>query len=71
MTSVVTSYNCNDLFTSHGYPGNLIQIWRTQGLKRVAKIIHHEERVVSLNLSADGEQLISSSADETLCFWNT
>lgn len=59
------------MFTCHGYPDNLINVWRAKGLKRVAKFKHHEDRVLALALSPDGESLISASADQTLCFWKT
>lgn len=61
--SIVTGSKTNDVFTCHGYPDNLVNVWRAKGLKRVSKLKHHEERVLSLALSPDGESMISASAD--------
>lgn len=69
--SIITGKNSNDVFTSHGYPTNDIMVWRAKGLKKIARLSLHEERVLYMAMSPDGEKFISASADETLCFWKT
>lgn len=69
--SIITGLNSNDVYTSHGYPGNFVQVWRAKGLKKVTKLNQHEERVLSMALSPKGDQFITASADETLCYWSS
>lgn len=67
---LVFSKHTNDLISAHGFPGNEINIWRANGLKKVGSITGHTERVLYLRLSPCANTLVSGSGDETLRFWN-
>lgn len=67
--SLVFSTMTNDIITSHGAPGNEINIWRTKGLKKVGSLMGHSDRVLYTALSPCGTSLLTGSSDETLRLW--
>lgn len=67
--NLVFSRHTNDLISAQGFPNNEINIWRTNGLKKVGSLTGHTERVLYLNLSPCGTDLVSCAGDETLRFW--
>ncbi len=42
-----------------------ISLWDTQSTKRLAKLPKHEQMVMSINVSADGQSMVSSSAGQS------
>jgi cell division cycle 20-like protein 1 (cofactor of APC complex) len=63
------SKSVNELVSTHGYSQNQIEIWRIPEMERVATLRGHTERVLYLDMSPDGEDIVTASADETLRFW--
>lgn len=61
-----------ELVTSHGFADNQLLLWRYPSLSCVAKINAHSSRVLYLDLSPDGQTVVSaaSGGDETIKFWN-
>jgi cell division cycle 20-like protein 1 (cofactor of APC complex) len=39
-------------------------------MQPIAKLLGHQQRVLYLAMSPDGESLVTGSGDETLRFWN-
>lgn len=62
-----------ELLSSHGHPHNQLTIWRCcsspPSLSKVADLKGHEDRVLHLAMSPDGQSVVSAGADETLRFW--
>lgn len=67
--SLAFSKLSNDLVSGHGGPTNEITFWRTRGLKKIGSIESHAERVLYLQFSSTGNDLVSASSDETIRFW--
>ena len=63
------SKSVNELVSTHGFSQNQVEIWRTPEMERVATLKGHSERVLYLDMSPDGEDIVTASADETLRFW--
>ena len=58
-------------FISHGeYLDNSIRVWDTRTGQELAHLVGHEDAVVSLAFSPDGQTLLSGSIDTTLRLWN-
>ena len=59
----------NDLISSRGNPDNEIEVWRSNGFKKIGSLTGHSERPLHMALSPDGNVLLSVSSDETMRFW--
>lgn len=59
----------NDVISSRGSPDNEIEVWRSNGFKRVGGLAGHSERPLYLAWSPHGDVLLSVSSDETMRFW--
>jgi len=65
-----------EIISSHGF-SNLsteatkcsIRLWKYPTMTACGEIAAHDNRVLHLALSADGETVVSAGADERLCFW--
>lgn len=62
--------NVNELVTTHGYSLNQINIWKVEGMKKIATLTGHTMRVLYLATSPCGENIVTGAGDETLMFWN-
>jgi len=67
---ILWSQNTDEIVTAHGYSGNEVHIWRSQGLPKVATLSSHMARVLHLAVSGDGQTMITGAADETIRFWD-
>jgi cell division cycle 20-like protein 1 (cofactor of APC complex) len=63
------SKSVNELVSTHGFSQNQIEVWRIPDMERVATLKGHTERVLYLDISPNGEDIVTASADETLRFW--
>lgn len=63
------SKSLNELVSTHGFSQNQIEVWKVPGMERVATLKGHTERVLYLDMSPNGEDIVTASADETLRFW--
>jgi len=77
VSGLLWSSHHRELLSSHGHPDNHLTIWRpgstngtdTPSLTRVADLPGHNQRILHIALSPDGQTVVSTSADETLRFW--
>eukprot|EP01059_Diplonema_ambulator_P035441 TRINITY_DN8336_c0_g1_i1.p1 TRINITY_DN8336_c0_g1~~TRINITY_DN8336_c0_g1_i1.p1 ORF type:complete len:494 (+),score=95.38 TRINITY_DN8336_c0_g1_i1:99-1580(+) len=72
ITSLLWSHSANELATSHGHPSDSLRIWGVEKgdkLKEIADIKGHNERILHMSLSPDGQTAVTCSADETIRFW--
>lgn len=58
-----------ELISSHGYSTNQLTIWRYPDMTPVADLLGHQNRVLMMAMSPDGEMIASVGADETLRLW--
>lgn len=63
------SKSMNELVSTHGFSQNQIEVWKVPDMERVATLKGHTERVLYLDMSPNGEDIVTASADETLRFW--
>ena len=63
------SHLTNDIVTAKGNPENEIEVWRSNGFKKVGTLSGHTERPLYLAWSPDKSVLLSVSSDETMRFW--
>lgn len=68
--SISFSKSSEEFLSTHGFSNNNIQVWETKGYSKIAELTGHTERVLYSALSPDGGTLVTSSADETLRFWD-
>jgi cell division cycle 20-like protein 1 (cofactor of APC complex) len=60
----------NELASTHGYSQNQIVVWKYPTMQPLAKLLGHQQRVLYLAMSPDGESIVTGAGDETLRFWN-
>lgn len=59
----------NDVISAKGGSDNDIEVWRSNGFKKVGNLSGHTERPLYLAWSPDNTVLLSVSSDETMRFW--
>lgn len=69
VTGIVWGAQERELLTSHGYSRNQLSLWKYPSLTKAADLEGHSGRLLGLAQSPDGSLVCSSSADETLRFW--
>ena len=57
------------LASSHGYSDYAIYMWSYPEMKKVQTLLGHEDRILSLKKSQDGQTIASLGADEALRMW--
>lgn len=68
--SVLWSRDQLELCSSHGYSENQLILWKYPSMTKIKELTGHTARVLNMEMSPDGQQVVSASADETLRFWN-
>lgn len=69
VTDMVWGQQEKELLTAHGFSRNQLSVWKYPSLVKAADIEGHSGRLLGLAQSPDGSIICSSSADETLRFW--
>jgi cell division cycle protein 20 (cofactor of APC complex) len=67
--SLVWSPHGKEIVSAHGFSRNQLTLWKYPEMTRVQEFKKHQGRVLNMDISPDGRQVVSLSADETLCFW--
>ena len=60
----------DELVSTHGVTQNHIALWKYPSMQPLAKLLGHQQRVLYLAMSPDGESIVTGAGDETLRFWN-
>ena len=64
------SKNSHELVTAHGYSAYSVIVWKLPKLEQVGSLSGHTKRVLYLEISPNGENVVTGAGDETLRFWN-
>ena len=74
--SLLWNPNEKEILSSHGFSNanednskSYIRLWKYPTMNVIGELKGHEDRVLHLALSPDGETVVSAGADERLCFW--
>lgn len=68
--SLIWSTHGKEIVSAHGFSRNHLTLWKYPAMTRVQEFKFHTGRVLNMDLSPSGQQIVSLSADETLCFWD-
>ena len=75
VSGLVWSSEHRELLSSHGNTSNSLRLWQWQAnepaapLHQLAELKGHEERILHVAASPDGQTVATAAADETLRFW--
>ena len=67
--NMVWSPHTNDLVTTHGFSEHQVLRWSYPRLQTTGIMSGHQQRVLHLCISPDGQTVVTGSADQTLRFW--
>lgn len=75
VSGLLWSSTHRELLSAHGQPSNQLMIWNlnrdnSTTLSSLTELKGHDERILHVTLSPDGQTVASAAADETLRFWN-
>jgi len=68
--NMVWSKHTNELITTHGFSEHQIMRWSYPSLTNTAVMLGHQQRILHLALSPDGQTIVTGSPDGTLRFWH-
>lgn len=69
VASLLWGRHRQELYSGHGFSRNTVAVWSYPKLEHVESLSHHKDRILSMDMSPDGCQMASISADESLCIW--
>lgn len=61
--------NYRELITGHGYPNNVLKIWKYPKFTHITDLEGHDERIISTAMSPCSQMVASLAGDETLRIW--
>ena len=68
--NICFSKNSDEFVTTHGYSLNQVCVWDYPSLEKLGTLTGHENRILYLAMSPDGENIVTGAGDEKLRFWN-
>ncbi|GAX25119.1 hypothetical protein FisN_10Lu336 [Fistulifera solaris] len=69
VSSLIWGQHHQELYSGHNFTDNEVKVWSYPKMERIQTLSYHQDCILSMDLSPDGNQLVSISADENLCFW--
>ena len=69
ISSLLWSSTYKELISSHGFEMNQLTIWKYPEMSKVCDLTGHTDRILSMCMSPNSEQVASVGADETLRIW--
>jgi cell division cycle protein 20 (cofactor of APC complex) len=69
VTGLLWSSNTKEIVSSHGHPSNNLMIWKYPTMTKVGEFEGHTDRILSISMCPRGEIVASSSADQSIRFW--
>ena len=69
VSSLVWNKEHKEIISGHGFSQNQLSIWSYPTLNKVADLTGHQDRILSMAASPDGQTIVSAAGDETLRFW--
>ncbi len=70
ITGILWSDKDKEILTSSGKNHGLLTVFKFPTMFQVGSIKVHDERILNMNTSANGEIVVSLSADQSLKFWD-
>ena len=67
--NIIFSKHSKEFVSGHGYSRNEIIIWNYPEMNKLASMIGHDERVMYMASSPNGNDIITGAGDKTLRFW--
>ena len=68
--NLIFSRHCNEIYTSHGFSENEINVFDSKTLDKKATLKAHSARVLFMAINPTGDTLVTGAGDETLRFWD-
>ncbi|GAX12829.1 hypothetical protein FisN_15Hu309 [Fistulifera solaris] len=69
VSSLIWGQHHQELYSGHGFTDNEVVVWSYPKMQRIQTLSYHKDRILSMELSPDGNRLASIGADENLCLW--
>lgn len=69
VSGLLWSPDYHELLSTHGQPDNMVALWRYPTLTKAGRMLGHEDRILHVAMSPNGQTVATASADETLRFW--
>jgi cell division cycle protein 20 (cofactor of APC complex) len=69
VSSLIWGQHHQELYSGHGFTDNEVVVWSYPKMQRIQTLSYHQDRILSMELSPDGNRLASIGADENLCLW--
>jgi len=70
VSALVWSKYDKEILSGHGFSQNQLCLWKYPTMAKIGELKGHTQRVLQVCPSANGTQVASVGADETLRFWN-
>jgi cell division cycle protein 20 (cofactor of APC complex) len=69
VSSLIWGQRHQELYSGHGFTDNEVVVWSYPKMESIYTLSYHQDRILSMDLSPDGNNLVSIGADECLCLW--
>uniref|UniRef100_A0A0N5ADH3 WD_REPEATS_REGION domain-containing protein n=1 Tax=Syphacia muris TaxID=451379 RepID=A0A0N5ADH3_9BILA len=69
VNGIIFSKTYDEIISAHGYPSNVLRIWKNSSMSCIQELTGHTDRVLGITMSPDGQLVMSASADESMRLW--